>query len=197
MIAINCGKCHTRLAEPPFLLGEDEPCPACGSTVRCVEQQFLSGETVTRAVLWRRLLMRVLNRTWPLAVIVLLAAWAAPAGVGHRLGIGEWGRLLSVILVGPLVQLAGLVLGARSVRNRLWDHALPVGRSLMLGEATTLEGLQRSLLAEVENEARRASEAEFRLVALINDLTRAPATLFVAGLVIEVWAGVWGLVRGG
>jgi hypothetical protein len=110
--------------------------------------------------------------------ILLLLTFPYPAEV---VGIGEWGRLVVLLMSAGLVSLSALFTGWLKVYRRLRNVQL-TGRLVDKIEAQT-----------VANEAR---ENQWRVAELVADLAKAPILLLALSVVLAMWANVWWMGMG-
>jgi hypothetical protein len=118
---------------------------------------------------------------------VLARPWPA-----ELVNVGEWGRLVTLIVAVAGLQLAATVSGWWSVRRRFAGLTLVIGRSLTLEDPKA--ALQDSGMQYAQQVEQLATENDTRIVRLIADIVRVPVALLLLGLALGTWAAVWQMV---
>jgi len=176
------------------------PCLRCGSTARSFAEHFTSVVTVTGSVEFehRRQFPMVGVRARELGGVAFigLAVVGAIAGPwpAEILGIGEWGRLVALIVAVGVLQLAAIVSGWWSIKRRFAGLTLVIGRSLTLGDPRA--ALQDRGARYAQQVEQLATENDSRIVRLIADVVRVPLALLLLAWALATWAAVWQMLRG-
>jgi len=108
------------------------------------------------------------------AVIAGCVAFPRPLSF---IGVGEWGRLVTLLAASGGVQLLALVVAWSRVWRRLREPT-------MLGMGPVSRGDAAAAVAI-------AQENDRRIIRLIADLAGSPILLFILGVLLGTWAAVW------
>lgn len=199
--SVQCGSCGVGLEERSDVPIESRiPCPKCGSTARSFAQHLTSDITVTGSAEFEH------RRQFPMSGVqarelggVALIGLAVVGTMARPwpaeiVGVGEWGRLVALIVAVGVLQLAALVSGWWSVKRRFAGLTLVIGRSLTLGDPRA--ALQDPGARYAQQVEQLATENDSRIVRLIADIARVPLALLLLAWALGTWAAVWQMVRG-